>query len=472
MSKLIPTIGIEVHVELKTKSKLFSSSPNNYGDLANTNTNAIDLGYPGTLPTLNKEVINLAIKAAHVLNCQINQHLHFDRKNYFYPDNAKNFQITQKETPFGYSGYVEIEVNEQLKKILLEELHIEEDTCKSIHTKNSSLLDFNRSGVPLIEIVSKPVIESSREAVLYLEKLRELLFYSDVSDCKIEEGSMRCDANVSLREETSEILGTKVEIKNIGSITNVGLAIEQEIIRQRELLERGDKVIDETRRYDDKLNKTISMRVKETGNDYRYFPEPDLPLVNLTNDYLKQVIETLPVLPDERRKKYLQGGVSLLNANKIIQNKDLSDYLEQFDNINLVTATNLLLGDIQAYLNKNNLRIFATKLTPSKFLDLVHKLDDKEITNKIFKDLLVDILERDLTIDELIQEKGIKVMNNEEDLIKIINQVVDNSSASVSEYKNGNEKVLKYLIGQVMKETKGTADPVLVNELLLNILKM
>lgn len=472
MKNLVPTIGIEVHVELKTKSKLFSSSKNSYGELANTNTNVIDLGYPGTLPTLNKEAINLAIKATKVLNAKINKVMHFDRKNYFYPDNPKNFQITQNRTPIGYDGYVEIEVDGVKKKILIEELHIEEDTCKSIHTNNSSLLDFNRAGVPLIEIVTKPVIESSKEAVLYLEKLRELLFYSGVSDCKIEEGSMRCDANVSLREEDSSIFGTKVEIKNIGSITNVGLAIEEEIRRQKELLLNGEKVVEETRRYDDKENKTISMRVKETGNDYRYFPEPDIPLVHLTDEYIEEVVSTIPVLPDVRRDRYIQGGVSPINANKVIQNKDLSDYLEEFSSINLVTATNLLLGDIQAYLNKNNVRIFDTKLTPSKFMELVDKIDKKEITSKIFKELINDILETDLSISELLEKNGIKVMNNKEELIKIINSVLESNQESVNDYKNGNERVIKYLIGQVMKESKGTADPVLVNELLSDILKM
>ena len=302
MSNYIPTIGIEVHVELKTNTKIFSNSKNGYGQMANSLTNVVDLGYPGTLPTLNEEVINLAIKAATILNCKIRDVIHFDRKNYFYPDNPKNYQITQARTPIGYDGYVEIEVNGEKKKIEIEEMHIEEDTCKSVHRGDKTLLDFNRAGVPLIEIVTKPCISSSTEAKLYLEKLKELLFYSDISDCKMEEGSMRADANVSIRKNASDAFGTKVEIKNIGSISNVGLSIEKEISRQTELLDNNESFKPQTRRYDDKLKDTVLMRVKETGNDYRYFPEPDIPYVNITKEMIEKVKSTIPMLPDERRK--------------------------------------------------------------------------------------------------------------------------------------------------------------------------
>ena len=270
MSEYKTTVGIEVHAELKTNTKIFSNSLNGYANMANTNVNVIDLGYPGTLPTLNREVINKGIISATILNCEINKKMHFDRKNYFYPDLPKGYQITQARTPIGVNGYVEIDVDGAKKKIRIHDIHIEEDTCKSIHYNNSSLLDFNRAGVPLIEIVTEADISSSREAVAYLEKLRELLLYADVSDCKIEEGSMRCDVNVSISK--TDKLGTKIEVKNIGSISNVGIAIEKEIIRQKELLEKGEVLKEETRRFDDKINQTILMRVKETGNDYRYFP--------------------------------------------------------------------------------------------------------------------------------------------------------------------------------------------------------
>ena len=468
MSNYQKTIGIEVHVELKTNNKIFSNSLNKYGTMANTNINVIDLGYPGTLPSFNLEVLGVGIRACHVLNLDITRKMHFDRKNYFYPDNAKNFQITQQETPIGRNGYVEINDNGLMKKIYLEEMHLEEDTSKSIHGQGSSLLDFNRSGVPLLEIVTKPCMHTSAEAVLYLEKLRELLLYSDCSDCKIEEGSMRCDANISISK--TDKLGTKVEIKNIGSITNVGLAIEYEAKRQEKLLDSLEKVVEETRRYDDKQNKTISMRVKETGNDYRYIPEPDIPYIVLTDDFIKDSLRDLPTMPDIRRKKYREQGINSINIEKIIQNRDLSDYLERFNNINLVIASNLLLGDIMAYLNKNNKQIIDTKLTDDKFVDLVNRLDKKEISNKIFKDILIDIMETDMIIDTIIQKKNIILVTDQETVINIINKVLLENKEIVNDYKSGNIRASKALMGLVMKESRGSINPELANKMLMEYL--
>ena len=463
------TIGIEVHCELKTKEKLFSPSLNNYGSLANSNANIIDLGYPGTLPTLNKEAILLAIRACKVLNCKIRKIQHFDRKNYFYPDNPKNFQITEERTPIGYDGYVEINDDGVTKKIEILEMHIEEDTSKSIHSKETTLLDFNRAGVPLIEIVTKPCIHTAKEATLYLEKLRELLLYANVSDCKIEEGSMRCDANISISKTDS--LGTKVEVKNIGSITNVGLAIEYEGKRQAEILDAGEKLQEETRRYDAKLDKTILMRVKETGNDYRYFPEPDIPYLVLTDEMIEEVTKTIPVSADVRRKKYQEAGINEININKLIANKDLSDYLEEFTNLNLKTASNLLLGDIQAYLNKVNKSILETKLTKDKMIKLVSYLDDGKISHKNFKDIVLDIMETDKEIDTILEEKGIKNVVDNTLVLEIIEKVLKDNENVVLDYKNGNERSLKFLMGQVMKESKGSVNPKLANDLLIEKLK-
>lgn len=463
------TIGIEVHCELKTKEKLFSPSLNNYGSLANLNANIIDLGYPGTLPTLNKEAILLAIRACKVLNCKIRKIQHFDRKNYFYPDNPKNFQITEERTPIGYDGYVEINDDGITKKIEILEMHIEEDTSKSIHSKETTLLDFNRAGVPLIEIVTKPCIHTAKEATLYLEKLRELLLYANVSDCKIEEGSMRCDANISISKTDS--LGTKVEVKNIGSITNVGLAIEYEGKRQAEILDAGEKLQEETRRYDAKLDKTILMRVKETGNDYRYFPEPDIPYLVLTDEMIEEVTKTIPVSADIRRKKYQEAGINEININKLIANKDLSDYLEEFTNLNLKTASNLLLGDIQAYLNKVNKSILETKLTKDKMIKLVSYLDDGKISHKNFKDIVLDIMETDKEIDTILEEKGIKNVVDNTLVLEIIEKVLKDNENVVLDYKNGNERSLKFLMGQVMKESKGSVNPKLANDLLIEKLK-
>lgn len=460
------TIGIEIHTELKTNTKVYSDSVNGYGRTANSNVNVVDLGYPGTLPTLNRGVIDTALKAALILNCEINKEMHFDRKNYFYPDLPKGYQITQAETPIGVNGYVMIEVNGEKKKIRIHDIHIEEDTCKSIHYKNHSFLDFNRAGVPLVEIVTEPDMHSSEEAMAYVEKLRELFLYADISDCKIEEGSMRCDVNVSV-SKTSE-LGTRAEIKNIGSISNVGRAIEKEARRQIELLESGKSVEYATRRYDEKNDETVLMRVKEAGNDYRYFPEPDIPFVVLTDEDIERVRGTIPMLAQERREKYIEAGISLINANKIIQNRNLSNYLNKFldKGINLVIASNLLLGDISAYLNRTLKGIDDTKLSDAKFIDLVNKLDNGDINSKVFKDIIDDVMESDKDVAAIMSEKGIKIINNLDELNKVINIVLANNSNSVNDYKNGNTRAIKFLMGQIMKETKGTANPELVNKLL------
>lgn len=468
MNNYNTTIGIEVHCELKTNNKIFSPSLSHYGNMANTNVNVIDLGYPGTLPILNLDVVKLALRACHVLNLKVTDKMHFDRKNYFYPDNPKNFQITQQRTPIGTDGYVEIEVDGIKKKIEILEMHIEEDTCKSVHGENTSLLDFNRAGVPLIEIVTKPCMHNEKEAVLYLEKLRELLLYGEISDCKIEEGSMRCDTNVSISK--TEELGVKVEVKNIGSISNVGEAIRYEVNRQMNLLENNEKVIEETRRFDDKTKTTLTLRVKETGNDYRYFPEPDLPYLVLTSEFKEESIKELNRMPDERRQTYKEAGISDINIEKIIQNKGLSDYLERFLDINLVIASNLLLGDISSYLNKHNIDINNTKLTDDKFRELVNKLDKQEISNKIFKEILDDLMENDKTVQQLLDEKGLVLVNDQDAIIALIKKVLDNNQAMVEEYKNGNVRASKALMGQVMKEGKGTINPSLANQLLMECL--
>ncbi len=468
MSNYIPTIGIEVHCELKTNTKIFSNSVNGYGQMANSLTNVIDLGYPGTLPTLNQEVLNLAIKAALILNCKIRRQMHFDRKNYFYPDNPKNYQITQAETPIGYDGYVEITVNGKKKKIEIEEMHIEEDTCKSTHRGEKTLLDFNRAGVPLIEIVTKPCMESGEEAKLYLEKLKELLFYSDVSDCKMEEGSMRADANVSIRKNIDDEYGTKAEIKNIGSISNVKLSIEKEIERQSKIYDNGETFLPQTRRFDDKLNDTVLMRVKETGNDYRYFPEPDIPYVILTDEQIAEVRKTIPMLPDERREKYLSLGINEKITEKLVGNRSLSDYLNNLldKKLDFKTAANLLLGDISFYLNKNELEITDTKLTPTRFIELVDNMSNKTLTSKNLKDILDTIMESDKTIKEIVKETGIENITDDNAIKEIVQKVISENPDSVTDYKAGKDRAIKYLMGQVMKESKGSANPAMAMDIL------
>jgi len=466
MSDYKKTIGMEVHAELKTKEKLFSPAINSYGDLANKNVNIIDLGYPGVLPTINREAVDLAIRACHILHCKIRNKMHFDRKNYFYPDNPKNYQITQERTPIGYDGYVEIELDGKIKRVEILEMHIEEDTAKSIHANGKTLLDFNRAGVPLIEIVTKPCMNSSKEAILYLEKLKELLLYASVSDCKMEEGSMRCEANVSI-SKTNE-LGTKIEIKNIGSITNVGLAIEYEAKRQEELLESGMVLREETRRFDAKSNKTILMRVKETGNDYRYFPEPDIPYFEISNEYINNIIKEIPTNANTRRKRYIEAGINKINVDKIIANKDISDYLELISDKSLKTASNLLLGDISAYLNKKNITLFSgINLTPSRMEDLVSRINNNEISTKNFKDIVDEVMETELSISEILKKNNIMNVVDNNQILEIINKVIDDNQKVVNDYLEGNERSFKYLMGQVMKESKGSVNPKVANDLLL-----
>lgn len=471
MSNYQKTVGIEVHVELKTATKMFSDSMNGYGSSVNCNINAIDLGYPGTLPTVNDYAIDLGIRAAIALNCKINKTMHFDRKNYFYPDLPKGYQITQARTPIGVDGYVEIEVEGKKKKIGIHDIHLEEDTAKSIHQGNRSYLDFNRAGVPLLEIVTEPDMKNKEEAILYLEKLRELLLYTDVSDCKIEEGSMRCDVNVSISK--TDVLGTRCEIKNIGSITNVGQAIDEEARRQEVILENGGMIQEETRRYDDKNNQTILMRVKETGNDYRYFPEPDIPFIRVSEERILSVKNNMPLLPDERRAIYQKCGLSVLNCQKLIQNRSMSDYFNELleEKIDFITASNLLLGDISAYLNKNDKQIQDTTLSKERFLSLLASLRDAKITNKNVKDILIELLESTDEIDVILKNKGIENISDTTLLTQIIKNIINMNPQSVNDYKEGKDRAVKFLMGQIMKETKGSANPAIANQLLIEELK-
>lgn len=465
MNNYKPTIGIEVHLELKTAAKAFSRSLNDSDSNVNTNINEIDLGYPGVLPVLNKGVIDQALKACLGLNMHISKKMHFDRKNYFYPDLPKGYQITQFDTPIGKDGYLLLENN---KKIRISDLHIEEDTAKSMHYKGKTLLNYNRAGVPLIEIVSYPDINSKEEAMEYASKLRELMLYLEVSDCKIEEGRMRFDVNISV-SNTNE-LGVRSEIKNIGSISNIGEAIDYEIKRQTALLEQGETLFEETRKFDDLTKTTIFMRRKDSDTDYRYFPEPDIPYIYLKDEDILKIENSLDMLPFKRREIYMEKGISKINIEKLLAHKELSDFINKFlsKDINFIIASNLLVGDIASYLNKNKISILDTKLTTHKFLEVVNALEKKEISSKIFKDILPDILEKDLDIKDILNEN--KQIDNEEDLTLIIEKVVFASPESVKDYKQGKDRAFKYLMGMIMKETKGKANPSLASKLLKNIL--
>lgn len=459
------TIGLEVHVELNTNSKFFSSSLNNYNSLPNHNVNYIDLAYPGTLPTLNKEAINQGIRAAILLNASINKEMHFDRKNYFYPDIPKNYQITQNTTPIGVNGYIEIEVNGVKKKIRIHDLHLEEDTAKSIHKEDKSYLDFNRAGLPLLEIVSEADMESGEEAVLYLEKLRELFLYAGISDCKIEEGSMRCDANISISKTVK--LGTKVEIKNIGSISNVGIAIDKEAKRQEELLTKGEVIKEQTRRYDDNLKDTVLMRYKETGNDYRYFKEADIPMFYLTDEEIENIKNSLPMTAEKLRKVFKENGILDINIEKLIKNKDYSLMLSKIidKNYSLVIASNLLLGPVSQYLNETSKNILDTLLDIDRFEKILKAFSNEEIDNKMFKDMLKDFMENEEDVEIIIKNYKASLMDTDT-LRKIIIEIINNSKSEVEEIKAGNERKIQYLVGQTMKKTSGKVSPKSINEII------
>ena len=464
MNNYRPTIGIEIHLELKTNAKVFSLSSNDYNSMANTNINEIDMGYPGVLPTFNDGVLRSAIKACLGLNMNISEVMHFDRKNYYYPDLPKGYQITQFDTPIGRDGFVDIYVGDDIKRIGVSDIHIEEDTCKSLHYNGRTLLNYNRSGVPLIEIVSCPDMHSKEEAMAYAEAIREIMFYLGVSDCKIEEGSMRCDVNISV--SNSDKLGVRSEIKNIGSISNIGDAIDYEIERQINAIKNGETLFEDTRRFDSSNNSTVFMRRKEPNKDYRYFPEPDIPYLYLSRDTIMEEESSLVKLPSERRKDYLDKGISSINVAKIISNKDLSDFLESVLSLDIdfKVASNILTGDIASYLNKNNISIFDTKFDNSKFVSIVNALSKKEISSKIFKDILPSIMKEDLDIDKLIDEN--KQVDNKDEALKIVLDVIENYPDSVNDYRNGKENAIKFLMGMVMKNSKGKINPSLAMEIL------
>ena len=486
MNSYKPTIGIEVHLELNSNSKVFSPSLNNYKSPQNTNINEIDLAYPGVLPTVNKSVVDKAVLACLGLNMDIAHKMHFDRKNYFYPDLPKGYQITQWETPIGRNGYLEIKIGDTYKKIGIERIHIEEDTAKSMHGKGKTLLNYNRSGVPLIEIVSKPDLKSSKEATTYAEALRKLMLYLGVSDAKIEEGSIRFDVNVSVSK--TEELGVRSEIKNIGSISNIEKAINYEVKRQSTLLEKGEKLLPDTRKYDEKTESTIFMRYKDTENDYRYFPEPDIPYLYLTDNDIEKIKATLPLTPLEREKAYLEKGISEINILNILTSLKLLAGIPPFlvsmplkytvkgssvtfldTNIDFKVASNILLGDISSYLNKNSMNILDINLSKDRFIELVSALSTNKISSKTFKIILEDFLETDKSIDALLKEKDLIEMKDDE-IESFIENVLSSYPNQVEEYKNGKTNLFKFLMGMVMKESKGKINPKTCDEVLKKVL--
>lgn len=463
-------IGLEVHVELKTDSKIFSPAPAHFGAEPNSNTNVIDWGYPGVLPVMNKRALEFGMKAALALNCEISQHTHFDRKNYFYPDNPKAYQISQFDQPIGHDGWIEIEVEGKKKKIRIERVHLEEDAGKNMHgNEGYSYVDLNRQGTPLIEIVSEADMRSPEEAYAYLEALRSIIQFTEVSDVKMEEGSMRCDANISLRPYGQEAFGTKTELKNLNSMTFVkkGLAYEEK--RQAKVLLSGGEIKQETRRFDEKTNTTILMRVKEGSSDYRYFPEPDIPRFEIDDAWIERVRQSLPEMPAKRRERYINElELPEYDAMVLTQTKEMSDFFDATieNGADAKLASNWLMGEVSAYLNSEKLELNESKLMPESLAGMIQLIVDGTISSKIAKKVFQELMKNGGDPKVIVKEKGLIQLSDPAQLLPIINEVLDNNAQSIEDFKNGKDRAVGFLVGQIMKATKGQANPGVVNQLL------
>ncbi|MBC2315013.1 Asp-tRNA(Asn)/Glu-tRNA(Gln) amidotransferase subunit GatB [Listeria welshimeri] len=464
-------IGLEVHVELKTNSKIFSSAPAHFGAEPNTNTTVVDLGMPGVLPVLNKRAVEYGMKAAMAINCEIAEHTKFDRKNYFYPDNPKAYQISQFDKPIGEHGWIEIEVGGKKKKIGITRLHLEEDAGKNTHTSHGySLVDINRQGTPLIEIVSEPDIRSAEEAYAYLEKLKSIIQYTGVSDVKMEEGSMRCDANISIRPIGQEAFGVKTELKNLNSFNNVRKGIEYEEKRQAEVLLSGGIIEQETRRFEEATGKTSLMRIKEGSDDYRYFPEPDLVDLFIDDAWKERIRAEIPELPDKRQIRYINDlGLPAYDAMVLTLTKEMSDFFEATLAVgaDAKQASNWLMGEVSAYLNAEQKELNETGLTPENLAGMIKLIEAGTISSKIAKKVFRELAQNGGDAEQVVKDKGLVQISDEGALRTIIGEILDNNEQSIADYKNGKDRAVGFLVGQVMKATKGQANPPMVNKLLL-----
>lgn len=467
-------IGLEIHVEMKTRSKMFSSAPVEFGAEPNSLVSPNDIAFPGTMPTVNKQAIINAIRVANALHMSIDNVLVFDRKNYFYSDLPKGYQITQNKRPIGSEGYLEIKTD-SVRRIAIERLHLEEDTCKQLHFSEYTLLDYNRSGVPLIEIVSKPDIRTGEEAMKYVEAIRSIVIYADVSDGKMEEGSLRCDVNISLRPIGSEKLGTKVEIKNLNSLANIQKAIDFEIKRQEGLLLTGRAIVQETRRFDETLKETVTMRVKTDAVDYKYFVEPNIVPIKLSTEFINAAISSCPELAQVKEKRYFGvQGLSERDVNIILQSKDLAKYYDDAakHTIHFKSLANWVTGEVIAYLNKRNIPIENFFISPSQLAMLVNMIEKNEISNKQGRDIFQEMLTNSTNVKEAKEKLNIGTQINDDSVIlAYINEVLNAFPDSIKDYKDGKDRALGFLVGQVMKRSQGKVNPGLTSKLLLEELK-
>lgn len=468
-------IGLEVHTELQTTTKIFCSCRTSFGADPNTNVCPVCLGLPGVLPVLNKKVLEYAVRAGLALNCEISRFSKFDRKNYYYPDLPKNFQTSQFDLPICEHGYLDVEVDGEKRRIRITRAHMEEDAGKLVHHGTSitdsdySLVDYNRTGTPLLEIVSEPDMRSAKEAVAYMEKMRAILQYVGISDCRMEEGSLRCDANVSVRPVGQKELGTKTEIKNINSFKGVERAIEYEAMRQAELLEDGGKVVQETRTWDEKEGVTKSMRTKEEANDYRYFPEPDLVPFTVSDEYIENIRKSLPELPDARKERYMKEfGLSSEDAVFMTNDKATADYFEAAvaAGADPKAAVNWLMGEFASQLSNNGIEIDKAPVSAENLAALLKLISKGTISGKIAKKVFATMWKEGGNPDDIVKAQGLVQISDTAELSKLVDEVVGNNPKAVEDFKAGKKKAVGALVGQIMKATKGKANPRVINELL------
>lgn len=470
-------VGLEVHAELNTESKIFCDCKNAFGLEVNTQVCPICMGMPGTLPTLNEKVVEYAVKMGHALNCTINNVCRQDRKNYFYPDLPKAYQISQADVPLCEHGKLEFMVDGEMKTVRITRIHIEEDAGKLLHEESfaGSLVDLNRCGVPLIEIVSEPDIRSSAEAKAYLETIKSILQYIGISDCKMQEGSIRCDVNVSVREKGAKEFGTRSEMKNVNSFSAAVRGIEYEQKRQIELLEKGEKVVQETRRWDDAKGMSFTMRSKEDAQDYRYFPEPDLLTIVVDEKKVKELKESIPELPNAKIKRYVKElGLSQMDATLIAEDMEKSALFDKsvaIGNCKPKNISNWLLSDISKYVNETGKLISETNLTAEKLCTLIERIEKGVISNSAGKKVFDEIMANGGEVDAIIESKGLAQNSDADFIVNLVKEVFANNEKSINDYKNGKTNALGYLVGQCMKASKGKANPGIVKETVTKMLE-